>query len=33
MKSIWVYYWRIKMPQDGCVEHGLEHITIYVKNI
>ena len=31
MKSFGVYYWYVKMPQCGCVEHGLEYITFYVK--
>ena len=31
MKSLGVYYWYVKMPQCGCVEHGLEYITFYVE--
>ena len=31
MKSLGVYYWYVKMPRCGCVEHGLECITFYVK--
>ena len=31
MKYLWVYYWYVKMPWCGCVEHGLKCITFYVK--
>ena len=31
MESLGVYYWYVKMPRRGCVEHGLEYITFYVK--
>ena len=31
MKSFGVYHWYVKMPPCGCVEHGLEYITFYVK--
>ena len=31
MKSLGVYYLYVKMPQCGCVEHGLENITFYIK--
>ena len=31
MKSLGVYYWSVKMPWCGCVEHGLEYIMFYVK--
>ena len=31
MKSLGVCYWYIKMPQCGCVEHGLEYTTFYVQ--
>ena len=31
MKSLGVYYWYVKMPPCGCVEHGLEYITFYVE--
>ena len=31
MKSLGVYYWYVKMPRCGCVEHGLENIMFYVK--
>ena len=30
MKSLWVCYWYVKMPQWRCVEHGLDYITFYV---
>ena len=30
MKSLWVYYWYVKMPRCGCME-GLEYITFYVN--
>ena len=26
-----VSYWYVKMPQSGCVKHGLEYITLYVQ--
>ena len=31
MKSLGVYYWYVKIPQCGCVEHGLKYITFYVE--
>ena len=31
MKSLGECYWYVKMPRCGCVEHGLEYITFYVK--
>ena len=31
MKSLGVYYWHVKMPRCGCVEHGLEYITFHVQ--
>ena len=31
MKSFGVYYWYVKMPRCGCVEHELEYIMFYVK--
>ena len=31
MKSLGVYYWYIKIPQGGNVEHWLEYITCYVQ--
>ena len=31
MKSLGVYYWYVKMPRWGCVEHGLKYIMFYVK--
>ena len=31
MKCLGVYYWYVKMPRCGCVEHGLEYDTFYVK--
>ena len=31
MKSLEVYYWYVKMPRCGCVEHGLEYIMFYIK--
>ena len=30
MKSLWVYFWYVKIPQRGYMEHGLEYITFYV---
>ena len=30
-KSLGVYYWSVKMPRCGCVEHGLEYIMFYVE--
>ena len=29
MKSFGVCYWYVKMPRGGCVEHGLQYITLY----
>ena len=26
-----VYYWYVKMPRCGCVEHGLEYIMFHVQ--
>ena len=31
MKSLGAFYWYVKMPQCGCVEHGLEYIKFYVQ--
>ena len=31
MKSLGVCYWYVKMSRCGCVEHGLENITVYVQ--
>ena len=31
MKSLGVCYWYVKMPQCGCVEHGLAYTTFYVQ--
>ena len=31
MKSLGVCYWYVKMPQCGCVEHGLAYIALYVQ--
>ena len=31
MKSLGVYYWYVKMPRCGCVEHGLQYITFYAQ--
>ena len=31
MKSLGVYYWYVKIPQCGYMEHGLEYIMFYVK--
>ena len=31
MKSFGVYYWYVKMPQWGCVQHGIEYIMFYVQ--
>ena len=31
MKFLEVCYWYVKMPQCGCVEHGLAYITFYVQ--
>ena len=31
MKSFGVYYWYVKMPWRGCVEHGLEYIEFYLQ--
>ena len=31
MKSLPVCCWYVKMPQCGCVEHGLAYITFYVQ--
>ena len=31
MKSLRLCYWYVKMPRYGCVEHGLEYITVYVQ--
>ena len=31
MKSFGVYYWYVKMPRCGCVQHGSEYITFYVQ--
>ena len=31
MKSLGVYYWYVKMPWCGCVEHGLEYFSFYVQ--
>ena len=32
MNSLGVYYWYVKMPRWGCVEHGLEYIAFYVQS-
>ena len=31
MKFLGVYYWYVKMPRCGCVEHGLEYFSFYVQ--
>ena len=31
MKSLGVYYWYIKMPRSGYVEHGLDYFSFYVQ--
>ena len=31
MKSLGVYYWYIKIPQCGYMEHGLTDVKCYVK--
>ena len=31
MKSLGVYYWYVKIPRCGYVEHGLEYFTFYVQ--
>ena len=31
MKSLGVYYWYVKMPRCGYVEHGLEYFSFYVQ--
>ena len=31
MKSLWAYFWYVKMPWSGCVEHRLKHITFYIQ--
>ena len=31
MKSLGVYYWRVKTPQCGHLEHWLKYITSYVR--
>ena len=33
MKSFWVYYWYVKMPQCGYVKHRLEYITFHVQKL
>ena len=33
MKFLGVYFWYVKMLLCGCVEHGLEYITFYVKKM
>ena len=30
-KSLGVCYWCVKLPQCGCMEHGLKHITFNVQ--
>ena len=31
MKSLGVYYWYVKMPRCGCVDHGPDYIMYYVQ--
>ena len=31
MKCLEVYYWYVKMPRCGYVEHGLEYLSFYVQ--
>ena len=31
MKSLWVYYWYVKMSRCWNVEHWLEYFLFYVK--
>ena len=31
MKSLGIYYWYVKMPRCGCLEHGLEYLSFYVQ--
>ena len=31
MESLGVYYWYVKMPCCGCVEHELEYFLFYVQ--
>ena len=31
MKSLEVYYWYVKVPRCGHVEHGLEYFSFYVQ--
>ena len=31
MKTLQVCYWYVKMPQCGCVDHGLAYDTFYVQ--
>ena len=31
MKSLGVYYWYVKMPWYGYVEHGLDCLSFYVQ--
>ena len=31
LKILGVYYWYIKMPRCGCVEHGLEYFSFYIQ--
>ena len=31
MKSLGAYYWYVKMPICGYVEHGLEYFSFYIK--
>ena len=33
MKSLGVYYWCVKIPKWGYMEHGLKYIAFYVKKI
>ena len=32
MESLGIYYWYVKMPRCGYVEHGLEYFSFYVQN-
>ena len=31
IKSLWVYYWYVKIPQCGYMEYGLKDVAFYVQ--